>query len=264
VSAPNAWNEVVATPARLSVCMIALNEEARIGLALDSVAWADEIVVVDGGSSDRTAEIARAKGARVVAAAWPGNFADQLRRALAETREAWVFRLDCDEVVPPELASEIRAAIARPGAADGYRVKRRNFFLGKWMRHGGWWPDFQVRLVRRQHASVRGGPVHESIGVEGRMDDLEGTLLHDTHPTIEASLARLVLYSRLAAEERARRGRVTGFQLVVHPGAAFLRKFFVKSGWRDGWHGYLAAAIHGMVNFAVYARAWEMQRRGKS
>lgn len=249
-------------PPSISVCMIALNEEARIAKALASVRWADEIVVVDGQSTDATVRLAREAGARVETHPWPGDFAVQLSRALAETRGEWVFRLDADEVVTEELAAQIRTVVAgERSGADGWRVRRRNYFLGKWIRHGGWWPDRQLRLVRRAAASVRGGPVHESLHVDGPIRDLTGALEHDTHPTLAASFDRMVRYSALIAPERARRRRIRAPHLFAHPLAAFLRKFVVLSGWRDGVHGFLIAVIHAMVKFAVYARAWEIQHR---
>ncbi len=246
---------------RISVCMIALNEEPRIAGALDSVAWADEIVVIDGASTDRTVEIARGKGARVAVHPWPGNFGTQITRSVEATTGDWVFRLDCDEVVTPELAREMRDAVARAAPADGYRVRRKNYFLGKWIRHGGWWPDPQLRLVRRAKARVRGAPGHETLHVEGRIEDLSGAIVHDTHPTVEAAVSRIGRYSRHLAPERARRKRIYGIHLLTHPAAAFLRKYVVQSGWRDGVHGYLVASIHAMVKLAVYAQAWEIQRR---
>jgi glycosyltransferase involved in cell wall biosynthesis len=242
--------------------MIALNEEARIGRALESVSFAEEIVVIDGGSSDGTVRIAESMGARVEIKPWPGDFAVQLGRALEAARCEWVFRLDSDEVVTPELAAQIQEAIRRPGGVLGYRVPRKNHFLGKWIRHGGWWPDPQIRLVRRDQATVRGGPVHESLHVPGPLVDLSGALEHDTHPTIASSLDRLLRYSRLLAPDRARRRRIGAAQLLLHPFAAFFRKYIVQSGWRDGVHGLLIAVIHAMVKFAVYAQAWEIQKRG--
>jgi len=249
---------------KISVCMITLNEEARIARALQSVSWADEIVVIDGGSRDTTARIAESLGARVEVRPWPGDFAVQLRQALGAVHCPWVFRLDSDEVVTPELAAQIREAVARPDGAQGFRVRRKNHFLGKWIRHGGWWPDPQIRLVQREHATVRGGPVHETLHVPGPIVDLTGALEHDTHPTIASSLDRMVRYSRLLAPDRARRREIGAFHLVMHPAAAFFRKYVVQSGWRDGVHGLLIAVIHSMVKFAVYAQAWEIQRRERS
>ncbi|NNE43912.1 MAG: glycosyltransferase family 2 protein [Gemmatimonadetes bacterium] len=247
---------------RISVCMIAQNEAARIERALRSVAWADEIVVIDGGSTDDTVARAEACGARVEVHPWPGNFAVQIQRSLDATGGDWVFRIDADEAVTPELAEQLQAAVRDADPADAYRVRRKNYFLGRWIRHGGWWPDPQLRLVRRDIAAVRGAPGHETLHAEGRIRDLDGALEHDTHPSVAAALARVERYSNHLAPDRAKRRRITPWRLFAHPAAAFLRKYLVQSGWRDGTHGFLIAGIHAMVKFSVYAKAWEIQRNG--
>jgi glycosyltransferase involved in cell wall biosynthesis len=245
---------------RLSVFVIAQNEAERIGPALDSVRFADEIVVVDGGSTDDTAALARERGARVEVRPWPGSFGVQLEGALGETRGEWVFRLDADETVTEELASEMRGALARSDAPDGFRVRRKNYFLGKWIRHGGWWPDPQLRLVRRAKASIRGAPGHETVYVDGRVEDLAGAITHDTNPTISAAIARVERYSTYLASERAGRRRIRTWHLVAHPFAAFFRKYVVQGSFLDGPHGFLIAAIHAYTKLATYAKAWELQR----
>lgn len=242
--------------------MIAQNESARIAAALESLRWADDVLVVDGGSTDGTAELAAAHGARVAVHPWPGSFEQQLRTALGETTGDWVFRLDADETVTAALAGELRAAVERADAPAGFRVRRQNFFLGRWIRHGGWWPDPQLRLVRREAASIRGAPGHETLHADGAVEDLAGAITHDTHPTVAAALSRVERYSNHLAPERAGRRRIGGWHLFAHPLAAFLRKYVVQRGFLDGTHGFLVAAIHASVKFAVYAKAWEIQRRG--
>lgn len=249
------------TPARISVCMIAQDEERRIGASLESAQWADEIVVIDGGSRDDTVAIARSLGARVESRPWPGDFATQYRRSLEEATGEWVFKLDADEVVTPELAEQLRAAADDPGEYVGFRVRRRNYFCGRWVRHCGWWPDPQLRLVRREGATIEGAPGHETTHVRGPIGDLTGALEHDTHPTVKAALARVERYSDLLAPERARRKRIRGRDVLGHTLAAFFRKYVVQQGFRDGTDGYLISAIHAMVKFSVYAKAWELQRR---
>ena len=249
--------------ARVSVCMIAQDDGRRIGLALDSVQWADEIVVVDGGSEDETVSMAEARGARVVVSPWPG-FQEQIQRSVDETTGDWVFRLDSDEVVTPELAEQIRRVVEEPDPADGYRVRRKNYFLGKWIRRGGWWPDPQLRLVRRSKVVVRGAPGHESVDTDGRRVDLTGALEHDTNPSLGAALDRVARYSRLLAPDRAKRKRIRAVHIFTHTFAAFFRKYLVQRAFLDGAHGFLIASLHAMTKFSVYARAWEIQRKARS
>jgi glycosyltransferase involved in cell wall biosynthesis len=248
------------TRPRISVCMIAQDEGRRIARAVESVSWADEVVVIDGGSTDDTVRICRELGARVEVHPWPGVFAIQIQRSVDATTGDWVFRLDADETVTPELAQQMREAVTREDAPNGFRVRRANYFLGKWILHGGWWPDPQLRLVRRDRVSVRGAPGHETLHTEGPLGDLPGAITHDTHPTIDAALSRVGRYSRHLAPDRARRKRIRVRHVFTHPFAAFFRKYVVQSGWRDGGHGFLIAAIHAGVKLAVYARAWEIQR----
>lgn len=245
---------------RISVCMIAQNEERRIGPALESVRWADEIVVIDGGSQDDTVAIAESCGARVEVHPWPGEFAPQIRRSVEATTGDWVFRLDADERVSPELAEQLRASVATDQGKAGYRVRRKNYFRGRWIRHGGWWPDPQLRLVRRSGATVVGAPGHETVHIEGPLGDLTGFLEHDTHPTVRAALSRVERYSELLAPERAARKTIRGYHVFTHPLAAFLRKYVVQQAYREGTDGFLISAIHAMTKFSVYARAWELQR----
>jgi glycosyltransferase involved in cell wall biosynthesis len=245
---------------RISVCMIAQNEERRIGPSLETVQWADEIVVIDGGSDDDTVAIAESLGARVEVHPWPGEFAPQILRSVEATTGDWVFRLDADERVTPELARQLREAAGSGAENAGYRVRRKNYFRGRWIRHCGWWPDLQLRLVRRSGATVQGAPGHETVHIEGPLGDLTGHLEHDTHPTVRAALARVERYSTLLAPDRAARKSISGFDVFAHPLAAFFRKYVVQQGFREGTHGYLIAVIHAMVKFSVYAKAWELQR----
>ncbi|HDH96448.1 MAG TPA: glycosyltransferase family 2 protein, partial [Proteobacteria bacterium] len=162
----------------LSVVIIAYNEEANIERALASVAWADEIVVVDSGSTDRTVEICRRHGARVIERPWEG-FIAQKNFALAQAENEWVLSIDADEEVSPRLAESIKSVLAGDGRFDGYMVKRRVFYLGRWINHCGWYPDWRVRLVRKSKARWVGDQVHETLEVDGAVGRIaDGDLNH--------------------------------------------------------------------------------------
>src|SRR5688572_23075506 len=159
---------------KISATVITLNEERHIGEALASLAWADEIVVVDSGSTDRTVEIARGYTDRVVETNWPG-YAAQKNRAATEASHDWILSLDADERVTPELERSIARVRERGPDADGYRVARRAWYVDRWVRHGGWYPDWQVRLYDRRRARFEGDFVHESVRVD-RPGTLDGDL----------------------------------------------------------------------------------------
>jgi glycosyltransferase involved in cell wall biosynthesis len=245
----------------LSAVVIAQDAEITIGRCLESLRWADEIVVLDGGSRDRTVEIARAAGARVIRSPWPG-FPEQRRRALAQARHPWVLSLDADEEVSPELAGEVRNVLRSPDR-DGYDVPRRNRFLGRWVRHGSWSRDVQMRLFRREAAGVRPAPVHEGYYVRTPAGRLRSFILHHAHPTLSESFEKMTRYTSLEAEQRARRGRVGYLDLLLRPAATFLRYAIGRGGWRDGARGWLLAGTTAVYKGVLLCMAWERRRRGE-
>ena len=193
----------------LSVIIIALNQEANIGECLASVRFADEIVVVDTGSTDRTVELARTGGARVVVTAWQG-FAGTKNFALDQARGDWVFSLDTDERVSATLQTEILAIVQADGPLNGYRVPRKNCFGGRWIRHLGWYPDYTLRLWRRERGRFRDREVHEEVEVEGKVGLLQTPLDHYSYRNLEEYAARQDRYARLAAREMFKQGRRPG------------------------------------------------------
>jgi len=248
--------------ATLAVCVITLDEEDRIGECLDSVAWADELIVVDAGSTDRTAAVARAKGARVVVREWPG-YAAQKNFALGQAASDWVLSVDADERVSPELAAEIRGLLAAPpeGIA-GCSVPRRTWYLDRWIRHGGWYPDRKVRLVRRGRGRWEGSRVHERLVAEGPTRELRGDLLHYTYRDIADHLRRMDRFTTEAAQELAAgRRRSALFGMLVHPPAKFLKMYLLRAGFLDGVPGLIVAALGGYYVFLKYAKLWELRRR---
>jgi len=257
------------TPRRrtLSVAIITLNEAANLGRTLESVCWADEIVVVDAGSTDATHTIAQSYGARFVTEPWRG-FAAQKNFALSLCTSDWLLSLDADEAVSLELAASIQKTIDRPSAGletahTAYAMPRRNLFLGRWLQHGGYYPDVKLRLFPRGIGVFHQTPVHETMSIVGAVVTLEGDLLHFAYPTLHTYLEHMERYSTLGAEIAAQRGR-TGRSLaaflngvLLKPLATFFYNYGVRLGFLDGREGLLLHLYHSAYVSWKYAKAWE-------
>lgn len=253
--------------ATLSIAIVALNEEANLGRVLESVRWADEIVVVDSGSTDRTCDIAGEYSARVIHEPWRG-YTGQKNYALELCTKDWVLSLDADEAVSPELAEEIRKVLADPAALDGYSMPRKNLFMGRWMKHGGFYPDPKLRLFRRGMAYSTGRDPHDRFEMrEGRSKDarqvgrLRGALIHYTYPTLTLYLEHMNRYS--SVWNRVPGGVPRKFSLnaiVVRPWATFIYNYFIRLGFLDGREGLLLHMYHAGYVSWKYAKAWEIGR----
>lgn len=246
----------------LSVIVIAKNEAAMIGRCLESVAWADERVLLDSGSTDATVEIARAAGARVESTAdWPG-FGPQKNRALALASGEWVLSLDADEWVTPELRADIELALAYPGAAAAFRMPRRSSYCGRFMNHGGWWPDPVVRLFRRGQARFSDDLVHERLIVDGPITDLAAPLMHEAVVDLGDSIAKMNAYSTAGAAMLHARGKRAGIATALARGGwTFLRSYLLRGGFRDGREGYLLAVANAQGTYYKYAKLMLLNRR---
>lgn len=243
----------------LSVVVITLNEERRIAGCLAAVAWADELMVVDSGSSDATVAIARQQGARVVTRPFT-TYADQKNAALDAASGDWILSLDADERVTPELANEIRAAIANPGDAAGFAVLRREHMLGQWIAHGSWGPEYKLRLVRRGSGRWQGA-VHETLHANGPTRRLRGVLLHETNDSISDIVRKTDRYTTLEAQEAHAAGaRPSLWRMALYPPALFVYSYIVRGGWRDGRAGFVLAALAAYYTFLKRAKLWEMSR----
>ena len=249
---------------KLSVTIITLNEADHIAAAIDSVSWADEVIVVDSGSSDGTPDMARAKGARVSTRAWTG-WIDQKNHAASLAAHDWILSLDADERATPELAAEVRALLQAEPPRRGYRIPRVTFHLGRWIRTTDFYPDYQTRLYDRRAGRWQGGRVHESVRVDGGPGQLRSELHHHSFRHLADQVARLNHYSTLAAKQMYEDGRRTSvFDLAVHPPAAFLRNYVLRRGFLDGTAGLIISAVNAYGVFLKFAKLWELQRCSRS
>ena len=245
---------------RVSVTIIAWNEEERLRACLESVSWADEIVVVDAESTDKTVSLARDFTDKVWVRPWPG-FATQKNFALDQAAGTWILSLDADERVTPELGERIKAIVKDDGPADGYLIPRRNLFWGAWVRHGGLYPDYQLRLFRRGAGRFAENSVHESVTVTGRVETLAEPLLHQSYRDLEDFVRRSNRYSTLAASDWLRRGRQVGVaDLIMKPLGRFLSMYIVQRGFLDGWRGLVLAILYAEYVFLRMAKVWEACR----
>jgi glycosyltransferase involved in cell wall biosynthesis len=243
----------------LSVTIITLNESEHIAAAIDSAAWADEVIVVDAGSTDETVAIARRTGAVVTSRAWTG-YVDQKNHAAALASHDWIFSLDADERIPPALAAEIRGLLATEPPRRGYRVPRVTFHLGRWIRTTDFYPDFQTRLYDRRAARWRGKYVHESVQVDGGAGQLSAELQHYSFRDLRDHLDRINHYTTLAARQMHESGRRAGVaDLLLHPPAAFLRNYVLRLGFTDGTAGLTLSLVNAYGVMLKFAKLWEIQ-----
>ena len=250
---------MTAPRAPLSAVLITRNAAALLEACLDSLAFADEIVVVDSGSNDGTPERARARGARVVAKEWLG-YGRQKQFAVEQARHDWVLCVDADERVSPELAASISAALAAP-ESPVYRMPRRNRFLGRWLSHGEGYPDWSPRLFNRQSARWSDDLVHEKVLYAVTPGTLQGDLMHDSSDDLSTYLERQNRYTTLAARQAYEQGRSAGIpHLVFSPVVRFLKFYVLRLGFLDGAAGFLHISIGCMNSYLKYAKLIELRR----
>lgn len=244
--------------AGLSVTIIARDEAAHIEDAIRSVSWADEVVVVDSGSTDGTPDLARRHTERVIIHEWPG-YAAQKNYAAAQARHDWILSLDADERATPALADAVSAAVAGPVHA-AYSMPRVTWHLGRWIRTTDWYPDYQVRLYDRRRAEWTGRYVHESVRVAGTVGRLRGELQHLAYRDIADHLATIDRYSTYAARQMREDGkRACARHLAGHPPLAFLRNYILRGGFHDGVPGLVISALNAYYVFLKYAKLWELE-----
>lgn len=249
---------------RLSVVIIARNEEASLPRCMKSVSWAGEVIVGDSGSADRTVEFAKDSGAKVYSYEWQG-FGPAKQGGVDRAEGEWILSLDADEEVSPELAAEIRSVIELNNDVVGYYLPRRTEFLGRWMMHGGWYPDYVLRLFRKNRGSFTDATVHEAVRVDGPTARLQNDLLHYSYPTLERYFDKFNRYTSLAANEAFAKGQQVSLAgLTFNPIAKFLKQYVLKGGFLDGSRGLLLAILSSAYVSIKYAKLRELWRRKES
>lgn len=250
---------------KISATIITFNEATNIGDACKSLGWADEIVVVDSGSTDQTRQIAEACGARVITREWPG-FALQKQFAVDQAAYDWIFSLDADERVSEELRASVAELGAGPEAslADGYRIPRRSYYQGRWIKGGGWYPDYQMRLFKKSRGAWEPRLIHESVKLDSgaRVEKLSGDILH--YSVRDAAHHHRMIgerYAPLAAQQMFEAGRHTStLKIAAAAPAAFVRSYVLKGGFRDGLAGLSIASFAAHHAFLKHVMLWERQK----
>jgi len=251
---------------KISATIITLNEESNIKAACESVAWADEILVVDSGSTDSTREVAEACGTRVITNTWPG-FGAQKQFAVDQSKHEWIFSLDADERVSDELKKSIDSLRGKTDLADGYQIARRTYYQGRWIRGGGWYPDRQLRLFKKSAGHWKKRHIHESFEMSPgtRTETLHGDLLH--YSVKNAAHHHQMIgerYAPLAARQMFEEGRITSaLKIATAAPSAFIRSWLLKGGFRDGLAGFSIASFAAHHAFLKHLMLWEMQQGKK-
>jgi glycosyltransferase involved in cell wall biosynthesis len=252
---------------RLSFILITYNEEKNIERCLRSVSWADEVIVVDSFSTDRTVELARQFTPNVIQHEYDGDIG-QRERGFEKATGEWLFYIDADEEVTEELKGDILSAIASPSAREGYEVPRKVRAFGKWIRHGGWSPDHTFRLFRKDKYVAEPAEVHGGFSVRGAKGRLSGPLLHYSYESIEHYVRKLNDYTSLQVSNKLGESHGVGWtKIVFSPLSHFFRKYISQQGYRDGFHGFVLAVLGSLYTLALYAKLWEYgfrMREGKN
>ncbi len=264
--APAAQATASARQAPISAFIVSMNEEDHIEACIRTLDFCDEIIVIDSHSTDRTREIAASLGARVIERDWKG-YVDQKTFGLSQCSHDWVVHLDADERVSPELRASILRALSDPASAElaGFECNRVVFFLDRWWRRGGWYPEFRLRFFRRSAVKWSGTEPHEKVVALGPVARIEGELEHFSWDDLEDQLKKLHKYSTLSARALYQEGRRAGaLQIIFSPLVRFLKFYLLKRGFREGMAGLIMALNEAFYTFMKYAKLWEMHFNAKS
>jgi glycosyltransferase involved in cell wall biosynthesis len=243
---------------KISAIIITRNEEKNIRRCLSSLGWADEIVVVDSQSTDDTKKIASLFTPRIFDIRWEG-FGKAKEYAKDNASHPWVLSVDADEVVTEDLKEEIQKIANSENSLDGYYIPRKSNFLGKWIKHGGWYPDYVLRLFKKDKAKFSHFLVHEKVELNGEIGCLKNPLLHYTDPNFDHYLEKLNRFTSLGAEQLFREGKKAGvLDLIFRPSATFFKMYLMKRGFLDGISGFILAVSSAFYVFSKYVKLWHL------
>jgi len=247
---------------KVSVVISAYNEEKKIEKALQSVVWADEIIVIDNESSDKTGEISKKHGAKVFSQKNNPMLNVNKNYGFSKATHDWILNLDADEVVTPELKQEIQKVVDQNSSIQGYWIPRKNIIFGKWIRHGIWWPDKQLRLFRKNKGKFPCIHVHEYVKVDGETSDLKEPCIHHNYETVSQYIRKLdSLYTENEVTSLSSQGHHFSWSDVIrYPTADFLKLLFLQAGYKDGIHGLVLASFQMFYTFVIYAKLWERSK----
>lgn len=243
--------------ATLSVVLAIKNEEKHLRQALESVKWANEIIIIDDYSTDTSCQIA-SQYTNLIYQRRLENFSAQKNYGVSKARSEWILILDGDEYIPVQLGLEIQQNINSARTADAYQIPRKNIIFGRWIRHTGWYPNYQTRLFKKNKAQLK-GKIHESLSVQGQVKRLKNDLVHYNYDNLEEFLDQLNQYTTLDAQtlfEAGKRPRLTSF--IWLPLKEFMRRFMIEKGFLDGWYGFILSALMSYYQFSIICKLWEL------
>ena len=251
------------TQNKISVVIITGNEENNIIDCLKSVTWADEIIVVDSESTDKTVELAKGFTDKIYIHKWQG-YSAQKTLVIGYAKNEWVVSLDADERITKALANEILNYDLENTKFDAFKMRRENYFLGKKINYCGWGNDYQLRLFRKSKTTLNNRMVHEGFIVDGQISQLNNSIIHYSYKNLKDGFNKINEYSSLEAEEKNKRKIITALRIVIYPIVAFIQHYILRSGFRDGKHGLMISLMHAITKLQVQMKIWEIQNQYKS
>ena len=248
---------------KVSACIVTYNEESNIQRCLEGLEWADEIIVVDAQSGDRTVQLCQKYTDNVFSHTWLGHVR-QKNLALSKASGDWILCLDADERVTPELAEEMKLSVLTSDC-NGYYIPRKTYYLGRWINHSNWYPDYKLRLIRRGKGEWKGIDPHDRLEVTGKTGYLKGDILHYSYENISHHLKKINSYTSIMASESKRRGKKFSYlDLFLRPPLKFIKMYVIKGGFMDGFPGFIIAVLGSYYVFLKYAKWWELEKQRMS